>query len=120
MGNNSESGLHDFQRARASFGLLRRNPQQNVRGEHVAALPSLPPSPSTHRRVLDQAQEGPIAHRTAPLLGSFAMLRDLKTEHVGEASGHHKAPGSTEEPLQEAHSLLQSHRESPLKANITC
>jgi len=81
-----------------------------VRGEHVAALPSLPPSPSAHRRVLDQAQEGPIAHRTAPLLGSFEMLRDLKTEHVGEASGHHKAPGSTEEPLQEVRNSLESPR----------
>ncbi|XP_055412196.1 uncharacterized protein LOC129634210 isoform X3 [Bubalus kerabau] len=46
-------------------------------------------------------QEGPIAHRRAPPLGSFMMLRDLKTEHVGEASGHHKAPGTTEELLQE-------------------
>lgn len=99
-----------------------------MRGEHVAALPSLPPSPSAHRRVLDQAQEGPIvhrrvpsrtggshraqdgpiAHRRAPPPGSFAMPRDLKTEHVGEASGHHKALGTPEEPLQEVRNSLES------------
>ncbi|XP_044789304.2 uncharacterized protein LOC123330880 [Bubalus bubalis] len=53
------------------------------------------------------AQEGPSAHRRAPPLGSFVMLRDLKTEHVGEASGHHKAPGTTEELLQEQ--VLTAH-----------
>lgn len=38
------------------------------------------------------------------------MLRDLKTEHVGEASGHHKAPGTTEELLQEVRNRLESPR----------
>ncbi|XP_043290522.1 translation initiation factor IF-2-like [Cervus canadensis] len=57
----------------------------SVRGEHVSF----------------RAREGPIEPRRAPRPGSFAMPRDLKMEHVGEASGHHKAPGITEEPVQE-------------------
>lgn len=31
-------------------------------------------------------------------------------EHVREASGHHKAPGTTEEPLKEVRNSLESPR----------
>ncbi|CAI9158166.1 unnamed protein product, partial [Rangifer tarandus platyrhynchus] len=71
------------------------NPQQNVCAANTS--PRCPRFPESFR-----AQEGPIAPRRAPQPGSLAMPRDLKMEHVREASGHHKAPGTTEEPLKES------------------